>query len=155
MKNILLLSDAENPAESPVEAGCYPHRGTETVLVAEDDADVRELIKDALKEHGYIVVEAIDGIDAIEKFNGNKDKIDIAIIDLVMPGRNGFEVFNEIKKISPGAKVIFMSGYTSDFFESYGFGMKEVSIIFKPISPLLLLKKISDVLDKTENMSDK
>ncbi|MDD5435617.1 MAG: response regulator [Nitrospira sp.] len=138
----------------PVDWGSSSRRGTETVLVAEDDADVRELIKDALEQYGYSVIEAIDGSDAIEKFNENKDKMDIAIVDLVMPGRNGFEVFHEIKKVSPEARIIFMSGYTADFFETYGFRVKETNIIFKPISPLMLLKKIREVLDKTENMND-
>ena len=132
-----------------------PRRGTETVLLAEDDSDVRELIKTVLEKYGYTVIEAIDGTDAIEKFSENKDKIEVAVVDLVMPKRTGFEVFDEIKKICPVVKIIFMSGYTVDFFETYGYRIEDMNLIFKPVSSMELLQKIREVLNKAENKSDK
>ena len=132
-----------------------PRRGTETVLLAEDDTDIRELIKAVLENNGYTVIEAIDGTDAIEKFSENKDNIEVAIVDLVMPKRTGFEVFDEIKKICPVVKIIFMSGYTVDFFETYGYRIEDLNLIFKPVSSIELLHKIREVLNKAENKGDK
>jgi len=122
--------------------------GTETVLVAEDDPDVRDGTKSILEEFGYTVIEAVDGDDAIIKFIENKDSIHLLLFDVIMPGKNGREAYNEIKKIRPDIKVLFMSGYTADIINKKGIQEEGISFMSKPVSPTMLLTKIREVIDK-------
>jgi len=117
--------------------------GTETVLVAEDDASVRELIKEILLGYGYKVIEAEDGEDAVRRFKENKDGIRLLILDVIMPKKNGKKVYDDIMKERPDVKVIFMSGYDANVIHK-----KEFDFISKPISIEKLLRKIREVLDK-------
>jgi CheY-like chemotaxis protein len=124
-----------------------PKGGRETVLVAEDNEAVRELMRDVLIEYGYTVIEAINGTDAIEKFR-KTDKVDLIILDSIMPGKNGREVYNEISQIRPGIKVLFTSGYTRDTILDKGIEDKKFAFLSKPMSPDGLLEKVREVLDK-------
>ena len=123
-------------------------RGTETVLIAEDDAQVKELTKKVLEGYGYKVIEAVDGEDAIRVFNENKDKIQLLILDVIMPKKNGKEVYDEITKIRPDIKAIFTSGYTTDIIHKKGIIEEGSNFILKPMLPDELLRKVRDVLDK-------
>jgi PAS domain S-box-containing protein len=122
--------------------------GTETILVAEDEADIRAIIREELVEYGYTVMEAEDGEDAIRLFTENKDKIQLALLDVIMPKKNGWEVHERIKKINPDIKVIFMSGYTADIIHRKGIFEAELDFIPKPISPDDLMRKVREVLDR-------
>ncbi|MEW6418322.1 MAG: PAS domain S-box protein [Nitrospirota bacterium] len=128
----------------------FPHikRGTETVLIAEDDARVRELAKELFERFGYKVIEAVDGEDAIKVFNENRDDVRLLILDVIMPKKNGKEVYDRIKKVRPDIKAIFMSGYTADIIHKKGILEEGVDIILKPISLDELLIKAREVLDK-------
>lgn len=122
--------------------------GKETVLVAEDDALVRELIKEVLSGYGYSVIEAGDGEETIRVFNENKDSIQLLILDVIMPKKNGKEVYDEIKEIKPDIKAIFTSGYTADIINKKGILEEGLEFILKPISPDRLLRTVREVLDK-------
>ena len=132
--------------EKPIPA--TPIGGTETILLVEDNEEVRKLTKDILHRFGYKVLEAVDGEDAIKKFMGDKDKIRLLILDVIMPKKNGKEAFEEIKKIRPDIKALFMSGYTADTIHKKGVLEKKLNFIPKPISPKELLRKVREVLDK-------
>ena len=119
-------------------------RGRETILLAEDNESVRRLIKAVLNKYGYIVIEATDGEDAVLKFNKH---IGLLIIDSVMPKKNGREVYDEISRLNPNIKVLFMSGYTRDVILDKGIQDREFAFISKPISPNELLRKVREVLD--------
>jgi len=121
-------------------------RGTETVLLAEDAPDVRLFTKMYLEELGYKVIEAADGEDAINKFTLDKDKIQLVLLDVIMPKKNGEEVYYEIKKIRPDIKALFMSGYTADVMHKQGIIEKGFKFIMKPFSPIKLSEKIREVL---------
>jgi two-component system cell cycle sensor histidine kinase/response regulator CckA len=121
--------------------------GKETVLVAEDDKEVRHLIKNILVEFGYTIIEAKDGEDAINKFNKHKN-IDLLILDSVMPKKNGKAVYDEVSATTPHIKVIFTSGYTRDVVLDKGIEDKKFDFIPKPLSPRELLEKVRKVLDK-------
>ncbi|MEW6066954.1 MAG: PAS domain S-box protein [Nitrospirota bacterium] len=121
--------------------------GTETVLVAEDDKQVRALIKHVLEGSGYQVMEAEDGEEAMRIFNENKDKIQLLILDVIMPKKNGKEVYDEIKKIRPDIKAIFTSGYNAEIIHKKGILEKGFGFVIKPSSPQELLKKVREVLD--------
>lgn len=124
-----------------------PAGGTETILVAEDEAQVRKLVKEVLEGAGYTVIEAEDGKDAVNKFMENKDKIQMLMLDVIMPHKNGKEVYEEIKKINPAIKSIFTSGYTADIVHKKGIFDKKFNYISKPVAPSDLLRKIREVLN--------
>ncbi len=132
----------EKPAEAPLIGG------TETVLVAEDESAVRLSLKLILEEYGFTVIEAVNGEDAIEKFMENKEKIQLLILDVVMPKKKGKEVYEEIKKVRPDIKAIFTSGYTEGTIHANGTLEKGLNFISKPVSPNDLLRKIREVLDR-------
>lgn len=123
-----------------------PKGGTETVLIAEDDTIVRMFSKEILEFKGYTVIEAIDGVDAVRKFNKNKQKIQLLLLDVIMPKKNGKEVYNEIVKIRPDIKALFVSGYTSDIIQQKGM-LEGINFIPKPVSAEVLLQKVREVLD--------
>jgi hypothetical protein len=121
--------------------------GTETLLVAEDDAEVRSLTKMVLEELGYEVIEAGDGEDAVNKFMDNKDDIDMLLLDVIMPRMNGKEAYDEILKVAPNIKTLFLSGYTKDIINQKGILEEGLNFISKPLSPTELSRKVRDVLD--------
>jgi PAS domain S-box-containing protein len=130
--------------ESALEAA---PNGKEVILVAEDNTEVRQLTKEVLEESGYTVLEARDGWDAIEKFAQNKDKINLVILDVVMPKKNGKEAYSEIRKIREDVKALFTSGYTGDIVLGKGIENNAFNFLPKPLSPIDLLKKVRVVLD--------
>ncbi|UPU34733.1 PAS domain S-box protein [Geomonas paludis] len=125
-----------------------PATGTETILVAEDDASVRGLVDSLLKKYGYRVVLAVDGSDCVEKFLEHRGRIDLILMDVIMPGKNGKEAFDEIRRIDPAAKVLYSSGYTADFMKTRGVFDDSVDLIMKPVQPMTLLHKVREVLDR-------
>ena len=133
--------EEEEPAPLPSQGG------RETILVAEDNDAVRDLICKVLTEYGYTIVEAADGEEAIERFKG-ADKIDLLILDSVMPKKGGREAYNGIHEIEPHIKVIFTSGYTRDVILDKGIEDRQFAFISKPISPGALLRKVREVLDE-------
>ncbi len=132
------------------EESKYPARGTETILLAEDDYMLRKLSKTVLEEFGYVVIEAVDGEDAISKFADNKDRIDLFLTDLIMPKKSGKEAYDEIRKIRPDIKTIFASGYSPDIVQDKASLGDDAIIVFKPITPMDLLRKVREVLDKRD-----
>ncbi|MBI5453405.1 MAG: GAF domain-containing protein, partial [Deltaproteobacteria bacterium] len=121
--------------------------GTETVLLAEDEEDVRNITKTMLQEFGYRVITAVDGEDAIARFMENKDSIALLILDIVMPKKAGNEVFEMIRSVRPDIKVIFTSGYSSDIVRSKGLaGARD--FISKPVSPSEFLKRVREVIER-------
>jgi CheY-like chemotaxis protein len=119
---------------------------SETILLAEDDADVRTLTKEILKLSGYKVIEAVNGEDAINQFFINKDIIQLCLLDVIMPGRNGIEAYRRMRDLSPDIKVLFISGYTADSIHRKDIVEEGLRFILKPISPTALLKSIREVL---------
>ncbi len=122
--------------------------GTETVLLAEDDEDVRKLIKDILEKFGYKVIVAVDGEDAFDKFIENKHSIQILLLDLIMPRKNGKKVYSEIKEIKPDIKALFLSGYSANLVHRKGVLEEDLNFIFKPVSVNDLLINVREILDK-------
>jgi PAS domain S-box-containing protein len=134
--------DQEKEAASPVK------HGNETVLVAEDDASLRKLATLVLESFGYTVIAAVDGEDAIAKFMENRERIDIAMLDMIMPKQNGKEVGETIRKVRPEVKLLFASGYTMDIIKGKALAEADSDFIQKPFTPKDLLKKVREVLDK-------
>lgn len=125
--------------------------GSASILLAEDNEEVRQGIKAFLENYGYKVTEAVDGEDAIEKFKQNKEEIDLLIIDVIMPRKNGKEAYQEMLTIKPSLKALFISGYTANIIHKKGILDKGINFIPKPVSPNEMLKKISVILDLDED----
>jgi PAS domain S-box-containing protein len=121
--------------------------GTETILIAEDDGAVRELLKKILEQFGYAVIEARDGEEALRRFKENRDRVQLLIFDVIMPKKNGKEVYDEIRKIRPGVKIIFTSGYTADILHKKGILEEDLNFVSKPVEPTELLRNVRNALD--------
>jgi DNA-binding response OmpR family regulator len=122
--------------------------GNETILVAEDDASIRTMLKTFLESFGYCVITAEDGVDALAKFIENSDKIQLAIIDMIMPKSSGKEVSKSIRKVSPRIKILFSSGYMVDMITPSELKESGFDFIQKPVMPKELLKKVREILDR-------
>jgi len=136
------------PEETHTEEPVPSLEGTETILLAEDDEAVRRLTRTVLENFGYTVIETIDGEDAVLKFIANKDRVQLAILDAIMPKKNGGEVFREIKALKPNFPVLFMSGYPGEIVGKQGLLDPGINFVPKPISPSDLLKKVREMLGK-------
>ena len=121
--------------------------GHETVLLIEDDASVRKITRAILEEYGYSVLEASNGDEAIDVFRKNPNTIHIVLCDLIMPKKNGKETYNDLVKIRPDIKTIFVSGYTSDILAQRGLDASGLHFISKPFDPSKLLTKVRAVLN--------
>jgi signal transduction histidine kinase/CheY-like chemotaxis protein len=119
----------------------------ETILLAEDDRLVRNLTRHILLKYGYNVVEAVDGEDAIKKFQAHKDKIDLLLLDVIMPKMNGKQVQERISAIRPEIRTLFMSGYPFEIMSSQGILKEGSYFISKPLQPGALLMKLREVLE--------
>ncbi len=141
--------DAASEAEFAVHA--TPQKGTETILVAEDDPAVREFEAAILKKFGYEVILAEDGCDAVRKYAENQSTIQLVLMDMIMPNKNGKQAYDEIRLLQPDIKVIFVTGYSADIVRSRGEIDEDVELVMKPINASELLNKIRSTLDKTED----
>lgn len=124
-----------------------PVHGRETILLVEDEPAVRGLVQETLRLHGYTVLEARHGIEALMTGAKYQGPIHLLLTDVVMPQMSGPEVAEKIQVVRPGIKVLFMSGYPDHpVFEQGGFS-RETSFLPKPFTPNVLAKKVRDVLD--------
>jgi PAS domain S-box-containing protein len=134
----------ESTAEEIPDSG----NATETVLLAEDEEDVRKLTSQVLSEAGYKVIVAVDGEDAVDKFISNRDRVDILLLDVIMPGMNGQDVYNKAKEMKPDIKALLFSGYPADFIQKKIIVHNGLQLVSKPLPPGELLKKIREALGK-------
>ena len=123
-----------------------PASGTETILVVEDDENVRKLVHSVLTTLGYTVVLAEDGEAGVAVFHEHCHEISLVLMDVIMPKKSGRQACDEIRRLHPGVKVIYTSGYTADHFTHEEFdGITE--FVMKPIKPRELALKIREMLD--------
>ena len=125
-----------------------PPGGSETILLAEDDPGVRRLVVTVLTKFGYRVIQAADGQEAVDLFVAHQQSIRLILMDMIMPKKNGRDVYEEISRIAPEVKVLYSSGYTADFIQNRGVSEEEVELIMKPVQPLELLRKVREMLDR-------
>jgi PAS domain S-box-containing protein len=122
-------------------------QGADVILVADDNDTARVLAREILEEFGYSVLEARDGQQALDTFRENGDRINLMILDVIMPELNGREVYDAVQAIDPSMKVLFCSGYAKDVVVSQGGLDREMNYLAKPFTPKELLMKIREVLD--------
>ncbi len=138
---------AAAPQPNPEKAFPYPS-GSEMLLVAEDNDTVRTLTKNLLQENGYTVIEASDGEDAIRKFMEHADEIRLLLLDVRMPKKNGWQVYDTIRKIRPDVRIIFMSGYSTDILSRKLIPELGLKLLEKPVPPGNLLRVLRMELDR-------
>ncbi|MFO7930363.1 MAG: ATP-binding protein, partial [Desulfosalsimonas sp.] len=109
-------------------------KGSETVLLVEDEKNVRDLAVKALQQLGYRVVEASNGHEAISLLASRREPVDLLVTDVIMPGLNGGQLYEEISSLRPDLRVLYMSGYTDDVLFSYGLTETDTHFIRKPFS---------------------
>jgi len=122
-------------------------RGSETILVVEDDEMVRNLVRDTLCRHGYQVLDAAESVEAKRKSDAHKGVIQLLITDVIMPRVNGRELAIQLTKRRPDMKVLYMSGYTDNMVLNSGIAHGEVAFLQKPFTPMGLAQKVREVLE--------
>jgi two-component system cell cycle sensor histidine kinase/response regulator CckA len=121
--------------------------GRETVLVAEDDERVRELVCQVLTVYGYQVLQAPDGAAALDLANRHLGKIDLLLTDVVMARMSGRELAEQLEQVRPGVPVLYMSGYTDESIVHHGVLVPETPFLQKPFAPDALARKVKQVLE--------
>lgn len=122
-------------------------RGTETILIAEDHDALRQVAHETLESLGYKVLLAVDGEEAIQEFTANRERIHLALLDVMLPKLSGTEVFAHIRKDNPGLPVILCTGYSADISQLDRFRERGLPILQKPYSPRDLAQRVREVLD--------
>jgi len=136
--------------DEPPKVEVFSTSGTETVLIAEDEEIVRHFLRDTMKRAGYSVITAADGDEALVRFRQNSEQISLVISDVVMPKKNGREIYEEIRRLRPCVKFVFISGYTADVIIQKGIFDAGVDFITKPFMKNDILRRVREVLDRNE-----
>jgi PAS domain S-box-containing protein len=123
--------------------------GTETILLVEDDQSVRELTARLLREAGYRVLEAPSSRRALALVKDTAIQVDLLLIDVMLPGLNGVELFDVLRGSRRHARVLYMTGYSDQAISRAGAAIDNGALLTKPFTPNGLLQRIRDVLDKT------
>jgi two-component system, cell cycle sensor histidine kinase and response regulator CckA len=122
--------------------------GTETILLVEDDPLVRRLSLEVLSQQGYAVLEASDGVEALQAAQAHCSEIHLLLTDVVMPNMGVEELTSQLKAVCPNIKILFTSGYADDAIVRQGVLEPEVEFMEKPFGPAELLNRVRQVLDK-------
>jgi CheY-like chemotaxis protein len=143
----IYLPAVEGTADSAPAAEPAPSRGTETILVVEDEAAVRRLIVQLLRGLGYHVLEGIGSAGGLELGLNYPDRIHLLLTDVVMPGMSGSEIAARLLTRRTDLKVVFMSGYTDDAVVRHGVLQAGVAFLQKPFTVQALAGRVRQVLD--------
>ena len=127
--------------------------GTETILLADDHDGICEMAQSVLTAKGYHVLLAHDGEEAVEVFTAHRDRISLVLLDVIMPRRNGPEVFAAIKALNPGISVVFATGYSNETAALADLVERGVGVLRKPYSPSVLCRRVREVLDAAAGTS--
>jgi PAS domain S-box-containing protein len=138
---------AEEEPQEPRGFTASP-QGHETILVAEDEPEVRKLVRDALEMLGYTVLPAADGYEAIRILEQHGEPVHLLLTDVIMPLMGGRELAKRVQSIRPATKVIYMSGYTDDTLAFHGFTQHRTGFIQKPFTMAVLAETVRGVLSE-------
>lgn len=138
----LVAAEPQHPAEAL--------KGSETILLVEDEEPVRRLACEILQASGYTILEASGGLDALQVCETYGSEIHLMVTDVVMPGMSGRELADELSSVRPEMKVLYVSGYTEDSIGQYGVLEEGVNFLQKPFRPSDLARKAREVLDASK-----
>lgn len=126
----------------------YRARGTERILLVDDEASVRSVVRLMLERLGYRVLEAANGAEALGIIETSLDRIDLVLTDVVMPELHGGDLGEALTAREPWRRVLYMSGYTSDDIMRRGLAQPGMALLRKPFSPDGLARAVREVLDR-------
>ncbi|HYL06692.1 MAG TPA: response regulator [Thermoanaerobaculia bacterium] len=139
------LPQTDEPLMPEAVVAATPGRGSETVLVAEDEASIRSLAREILEEQGYLVLEADSADAALQVAERHAGPIHLLLTDVIMPGKSGVELAAALLTRRPGLRVVYMSGYADRAVETDAPG---VAFVQKPFAPALLAERVRSTLDR-------
>src|SRR5688572_8679426 len=131
------------PAKAEHSIGAALPRGTERVLVVEDEEAVRLIVRRVLEEQGYEIIEARDGHDALRICGQRGDELDLVLSDVIMPGMGGRELASSLAATRPTLPILFMSGYNDDGELAMG----DTGVLAKPFTSETLARQVREALD--------
>jgi PAS domain S-box-containing protein len=137
----------ETPQDTQTQSIHVDLQGTETILLVEDSDSVRKLVRRFLEKHGYKVLDACSGIEALRLSRRHPKTIDLLITDVVLPKLDGPEIAIRLTRQRPELRVIFISGFSDDALSDHGALGTSTTLIQKPFTPSVLLKNVREVLD--------
>jgi PAS domain S-box-containing protein len=140
-----IYEDADTPG--PVRGTSGTPTGTETILLAEDDDQLRVLVADLLRRFGYTVIAAASTLEALERSRAHSGPIHLLLTDVIMPGETGWQLANRLAGDHPGLRTLFMSGYTDQAISDQNILVGEVDYLQKPFTPPQLAQRVRQVLD--------
>jgi signal transduction histidine kinase len=147
---IYLPACADEGAEVESDgADAEARRGSETIMVVEDDAGVRELVRLMLEANGYEVLAVEDAAEAMSVCTENPERVDLLLTDVVMPGMNGRMLAERLGEISPRMRVLFMSGYSDEAVHRHGQITDNAAFLEKPFTERALARQVREILDHT------
>lgn len=145
----IYLPKTEEQAVKKTVSSFHPESipsGKEEILIVEDNKEVRSFIKNVLKELGYTLYEAEDGIKALEILKERKGKVDLIITDLIMPNMRGDRLAEEVRRLYPGIKILFMSGYAENIITEKGIVKEGIKFLEKPLTARQLSLRVRESL---------
>ncbi len=145
--NIYFPQAARQPENRKTGERKNSRSGADTIMVVEDQEQVRKMICLMLKQQGYFILEAENGQKGIEVAAAHNGNIDLLITDVVMPGLNGKELYNELFKSRPDLKVLFISGYPREIISYHGILEEGLNFLQKPVPLDLLTRKIREIIE--------
>jgi CheY-like chemotaxis protein len=145
----LYLPKCSDPSDAPQPHSIKPAslHGTETILLVEDQAEVRQVAMQILRRYGYHVIEARNAGEALLSCEQHPRTIHLLLSDVVMPHMNGRKLADRLLKLRPELKVLFMSGYTENAIVHHGILDSGISYLQKPLLPEMLARRVREVLD--------
>lgn len=135
-------------AGTPVEARPHAARGSETVLVVDDQALLRKVVASMLEQEGYKVLSAASPAEALALVQVYSGPLDLLVTDVILPGMNGRVFAEQLKRSRPDTKVLFVSGYTENIMSHHGQLDEGFSFLQKPFTYESLGRKVRDILDR-------
>jgi signal transduction histidine kinase len=123
-------------------------KGHETILLVEDEAEIRALARELLVRRGYVVLEAGDGVDALDRGERHDGPIHLLLTDVVMPRMSGPDLARRMRAVRPGVKILYISAYTDEKLDHHGLTGSGIALLEKPFTPAALAAKVREVLDQ-------
>ena len=117
------------------------------ILLAEDHEGLREIARETLGQLGYRVIIAVDGQEALERFQEHMDELALVVLDVVLPKMSGPEVFARMQAVRPHLLAVFATGYSAEMAALKSLHIHGLSILHKPYSPKVLARKVRETLD--------
>ena len=143
------FADFKSPDHPGVaEASALP-RGCETVLLVEDNDLLRQMATETLERHGYTVIAARDGVDALSLIESERRSVHLLLTDVIMPKMSGRELADHFQRRFPDVRILYMSGYATDTIVHHGMLDPGIDLLQKPYTPLALIRRVQEVLGTT------